>query len=102
MTFRVGQRVVCVDAEAHGRYTPWAHSGELDGLRRGAIYTIRKIGIYNESPIVLLEEISRPTRGGWEHYGEIGYHPARFRPIVERKTSIEVFQRMLNPSEVEA
>lgn len=97
MTFRVGQRVACVDDEPHGRYTPWAHNNDMDGLRRRAIYTIRKIGFYNKSPCVWLEEISRSIPRGWEYLGEAGYHPNRFRPIVERKTDISALKALLEP-----
>jgi hypothetical protein len=63
----------------------------------GAIYTIRKIGIYRGLPCVWLDEISRPIFGGWEHLGEIGYHQHRFRPLVTRKTDISALKALLEP-----
>lgn len=89
MTFRVGQRVVCVDASCRPGYD-WKGRAP----KEGSIYTVvgfskPRIGDYD---CIVLAEISHP----W------GYRASRFRPIVERKTSIEVFQRMLNPSEVKA
>ena len=88
--FYVGQKVVCVDDQN------W-RSGGADGPapRRGEIYTIAVIGeLDNGSPAVGLVEVtpinSRSDRA-W-------YFSKRFRPAVERKTSIEIFTRMLNPS----
>jgi hypothetical protein len=92
--FHVGQKVVCVDADPC-TYTP-AGVGDLDGLTRGEIYTIRRIGespFWSGTPNVWLVEISRPLFFG----GEPGYHTGRFRPVVERKTDISIFQAMLNP-----
>ena len=77
--FRVGQRVVCVNAEnGFG-------NGETVNLVKGRFYEVRQIvsGYINV--------------GGLECYC-----PSRFRPIVERKTSIECFKAMLNPSKVDA
>lgn len=42
MTFRIGQKVVCVDAESHGLYVPLGmkYTGAPTGLVKGAIYTV--------------------------------------------------------------
>lgn len=102
MTFRVGQKVVCVDDVPHGKYAPWPVKGGLDGLTKGTVYTIREIGAYCGEPVVWLNEITREIVPGWEKYGEQGFSPARFRPLVERKTDISVFMKMLTPQGVEA
>lgn len=86
--FRVGQKVVCVDARIP-RYP-----GVIP-VAKGAIYTIRDSG---PEPMaqgewwVLLNEITNISAEG---LGELGYTAARFRPIVERKTDISIFTRML-------
>ena len=82
MTFRVGQKVVCVDDSVSGR------TGLPTGLVKGAIYTVRGFSWHpTVSPPygVLIEEISFPdhrTSVG----DEAGFHHARFRPVQERKT----------------
>lgn len=93
--FHVGQKVVCINADINN-----ANARPIDlatwQLVKGKVYTIR--ALLNEpttGPTLLVEEI--PDR---DPYGtglfEAGYFRWRFRPLVERKTSIEVFKRMLN------
>lgn len=83
MTFRVGMKVVCVDA-----------SGNVPMLNLGAIYTI--CGFTEDDPPGLqLVEVS-PNEPGDNWY--TGFRPRRFRPVVERKTDISVFIALLNPS----
>lgn len=106
MAFYVGQRVQCVDASDGPQYTPRGYKalGGMDGLRQGAIYTVRSVGVWPNSPALLLwlSEIVRPLRGSMcVKYGEAGFDARRFRPITERKTSIEIFKAMLNPSKQE-
>ena len=70
MAFRVGQKVVCVDAShapGSGRPTP-----------------------------VLEEQPGRTIDGKWRP--DFGFRAARFRPVVERNTDISIFTKMLNPS----
>jgi hypothetical protein len=88
--FHVGQKVVCVEDE-------WP--GFVDcPLVKGAIYTVDEIiapeltwsfdGIDVRPSIRLVE-----TRN---NVAEIdSFNPARFRPLVETKTDISVFQAML-------
>lgn len=94
MTFRVGQKVVCVDDERPIiRIRP---------VIRGNVYTIRAVGeepYYTGEYWVLLEEVRNSAR---DDLGELAYRTTRFRPIVERKTDISVFTRMLKPSKVDA
>lgn len=88
--FHIGQKVVCVDAATR-------HPDYPCDLRKGAIYTIRGFNDgYSVPGIgVLLEEIQGRH---WRPSGEErGYHPNRFRPVVERKTDISIFTRMLEP-----
>jgi hypothetical protein len=100
MTFRVGQKVVCVETW-HLNGTGY---GDEVGPVRGRIYTIRDIGFglnpaYPHSLQVRLAEITiplRPYRGF--PLQEPGFSVSRFRPIVERKTDISIFTAMLNPS----
>jgi hypothetical protein len=94
--FHVGQLVCCVDAKPRD-YTPWASNpGALDGLTEGRVYTVRELKIVRAVLTVLLVEIVRPTLGpvGVE-YGEVGYHPRRFRPA--KLASKEVFEQLTAP-----
>lgn len=91
MTLRVGQKVVCVN-----------NTGAPQ-LRLHGIYTINKILPYGKwkwqnrivetAPVELCEQTPHPTM--W------GFHPHRFRPAVNRKTDISLFQRMLTEKVIE-
>jgi hypothetical protein len=109
MTFRVGQKVVCVDARCTdeytspflvGRFSNAKFIGDMDGLERGVIYTVRAVGSYPTAPGMLslwLVEIVRPVISLDEApYGEPPFAAARFRPVVERKTDISIFTAMLD------
>lgn len=114
MAFHVGQKVVCVDdrrAEEMGFALPdgrrWSAHDSLGGLRKGCVYTISAVfpkGIAtNDGPVVWLVEIVRAASPGWlaAGFSESAFSASRFRPVVERKTSIAVFTAMLNPKHVE-
>ena len=97
MSFHVGQKVVCVSGPERDPPRP-----ELNPLsywipnwpQTGAKYTIR--GIDREGfEGLLLEEIRNPLRPFAEGHGEARFDPDRFRPIVEKKTDISIFTKML-------
>lgn len=87
MTYRAGQKVVCIDAvgapplELNGVYTVKAVKGPITGRWRGAIV--------NCTVLHLHEAIHDP--------GFCGFHISRFRPAVQRPTDISEFIKMLNP-----
>ena|ERR1017187_7963598 len=86
MMFSVGQKVVCVDDSC------WEQHPEFEPIRKGAIFTV--LGYDPDKwtcPSVTLAE------------SHVGYwvRASRFRPVVERKTSIEVFQQMLKPTDAQ-
>lgn len=87
MSFHVGQQVVCVNAAE-------TNSWNLRELVEGGIYTIR----WTDGPDVRLVEQTFRTRFGLDS----PFDAARFRPLVERKTSIAVFTEMLKRWEVPA
>lgn len=93
MTFHVGQKLCCVDDSA------WKCSLRNLPNRpvKGRVYTVR--GFFGADSIYL-EEILNPSDAKWGNgdVGEGSFWTRRFRPIVERKTSIEIFTTMLNPS----
>ena len=88
MTFRVGQKVVCIkDA------TGIVNNLGLPGFVKGRVYTIS--AFYEEDPYGLfLLAVELDQRVGGQVCG--------FRPVVERKTDISIFTKMLNPQGVDA
>ena len=95
MTFHVGQKIVCVDDDVF----------EGDPQRRlftGQIYTVARTYPQGSTsgntkrygpgvPCIDLLEVQRVDH--------VPYAAARFRPVVERKTDISIFQAMLSPSD---
>jgi predicted TPR repeat methyltransferase len=75
MTFRIGQKVVCVDAD-----------GLVGTIIAGAVYEIADV----EPRGVRLVD--------WKCGG--GFLASRFRPIVERKTDISVFTEILRKNNI--
>ena len=79
--FRVGEKVVCVDADEN-----WF-------LTQDAIYTIVGIlpGNFRQCDGLHLAEIAHPSG--------LAFYASRFRPIVERKTDtgMAILQKLLQP-----
>lgn len=86
--FHVGQKVVCINGDG------------APTLVERKVYTVTAVW-----------GITLPTGLGREDTGVavaeaepvsslLGFAASRFRPVTTRKTSIEIFQRMLNPSRV--
>lgn len=102
MTFRVGQKVVCIGSNENPKL-----SDAADKAHRkpdiNQIYTIRSMFAWKHLVLVRLYEVDNrhlmPIMGVSV---EPGYDSRGFRPLVERKTDISIFTRMLNPSKVEA
>ena len=90
MSFRVGQKVVCVD-DSPPRYN---HGPLLLGLplKRATIYTVRG---FNPGGYMWLEEVVSGVSPYLDYEG--GYLVSRFRPLIEHKTDISVFTEMLIP-----
>lgn len=96
MAFRVGQKVVCV--EAWSRYG--LGRGDEIGPTQDSIYTIREIGVglhptCPDELHVRLDEIVNPVIEYKCGKYEVAFRATRFRPVVERKTDISVFTAML-------
>lgn len=96
--FYVGQKVVCVNANPH----PTAEWDD-DGPVNGRIYTVAAVYLtpFGRRPAISLLELKRSQASQliWKHNG---YGQYRFRPIVERKTDISVFKKMLLGDDVNA
>ena len=96
--FRVGQKVVCVDAD--GLQSDRSIFSSLPQV--GSVYTVREIipsdcG-WPRVPALTLNEI----KGEWDPMWGVEYSflATRFRPIVDRTTDISVFKEMLHPSKI--
>ncbi len=98
MAFRAGQKVICVDASIG----PFKSAGGVwDALISvDEIYTIRWVGDYEyrgpygtiTAPCVRLRGITRPDNLHGED--DRPFAASRFRALVEKKTSIEIFQQI--------
>lgn len=96
MGFHVGQKVVCVN----GRWTHPCASLVRDLPRKGAVYHVRDI----EGPdigsidcdFIRLIELRNPIASGM--IKEPSFAARNFRPVIERKTDISIFTRMLTPN----
>lgn len=99
MTFRVGQKVVCVEDD-------FAERNKLCRIpthypKTGQVYTIRSfVSARGRVFVRLIEIINQPEKllGNVEP----AFWVERFRPVVETKTDISIFTSMLKPSRVDA
>ena len=90
MTFRVGQKVVCISS----RLVAIDADDDRPDVKIGFIYTVRQVreGFRKElGSSILVEEIISPMG----ERSELGFYAARFRPIVERKTDISFAHEIL-------
>ena len=84
MSFRVGQKVVCVNARPID-----SPIFEGEAPVEGLIYTVTSNFVAWAEPHIELAEIKNGRRRG--------YRARRFRPLIEHKTDISVFTAMLIP-----
>jgi hypothetical protein len=90
--FRVGMKVVCIAGDDGLDGDEWEPAD--NGPDVNEVCTVSNIYIADgDLMLELLEYPSPETRGFFAGFGA-----ASFRPVVERKTTIEIFQRMLLPS----
>lgn len=98
--FHIGQKVVCIK---NGGWTSPKMFGDEIFPVFGKVYTVREIEPdFDEYSWIRLEEIiNRPHNYG-DGMIEASYRSDRFRPIVERKTDISVFTKMLTDNKIDA
>lgn len=94
MSFRVGQKVVCICDDVPKFF------GDEQVPNKGAVYTVRAVfdGITDRLGVYLYEINNAHMIERWGGDTEPGFSAHIFRPVVERKTDISIFQRMLIPS----
>ena len=91
MTFRIGQKVVCVAPY-------WTVNADPNVPQEGQVYTVR--GKVDGGRFLYLREIRNPPRIGFEGCFEPCWSAKGFRPVVTRKTDISIFTDMLTPAPV--
>jgi hypothetical protein len=90
MMFRVGQKVVCVNVDSPPKEALSSFSPLPLDLVKGAIYTVTSVGVRHPCDLT-----NQPCVTLAEKHARQPYWASRFRPLVERKTDISVFTRML-------
>jgi hypothetical protein len=90
MNFRVGQKVVCVD-DASRSFRIIDPNFQRASL--GCIYTVSasQVDPWSGVAALMLAELPTHSASGIETW----HQAKRFRPLVERKTDISVFTKML-------
>ena len=94
MTFRIGQKCVCIHS---GRWFD-AYGRDPEGIKPAfnGVYTIR--GIRDFFPFgcgLVFEEILNPPSGSPTF--EVHFRSDHFRPLIESKTDISALIALLNP-----
>ena len=96
--FYVGQEVVCINDDPTA--PPNANTpGDLDGLKKGRIYTVESVYIdpRHDIPCITVVEIQRWPLLNYPH----GYFAFRFRPLKKTTTDISEFERILKTKVLE-
>lgn len=90
MAFYPGQKIICIDADS-GR-GDWFGDGPV----KGQVYTFKRYSRDNKGfEVIHLYELER-CEGAKRLWGpNAGYGAFRFRAIVEKKTDISVFNKLL-------
>lgn len=91
MTFYIGQKVVCID-DSSNTFILKLHLRCWHHLKIGEVYTISGFDPEGVDAVYLIE-IPELVISGWDF--PVGWGVERFRPLVEKKTDISVFQQML-------
>lgn len=94
--FRVGQKVVCVDAlfpKNTWRHRWFKFWQPYKSPSDGEVYTVANV--YSEAGMLLLEliELPSPETNVWM----AGFLACGFRPLVDRKTDISALKALLVP-----
>lgn len=98
MSFRVGQKVVCI-APFDSTWAGWAtpQQSKTYTVRAVSMGSVAQVRDYGPWFSVLLDEIKNPERDGEPTFGH-----QHFRPLIERKTDISIFTELLTPKQKQA
>jgi hypothetical protein len=95
VNFRIGQKVVCIKTPTHAYYKRTCPHRPVEN----GIYTVRGLIVVGGETGVYLEEVVNPTVFFlFEGRTEAAFHHGFFRPLIETKTDISVFKKMLTPN----
>lgn len=95
MTFRIGQKVVCIVGPAG-----WQTIDENQPVH-GQVYTVRETRLGKAGQYIRLVEIVNSPGHYAEGIEECFFWWRGFRPVVTRKTDISIFTKLLTPTEPE-
>lgn len=98
MSFQVGQKVTLI----RQINASWRGHPAVPNLPEfGAVYTVREV---SPSMGIKLSELRNPSVVRFLNnlMGEVFFMGRAFRPVVERKTDISIFVRMLTPAREDA
>jgi hypothetical protein len=101
--FHVGQKVVCVGCEGtprpKGYWEKWQKDWNVTLPQRGVIYTVRDARMTPTGVgFIRVCEIRNPDVEYIDaRHQEPWFFSEGFRPVVERKTDISIFNAMLTP-----
>lgn len=98
MAFYVGQKVIYVGPDA----AHVASRFNVDVPERNVIYTIRDLNMRCNTPSLLLVEITNTERHWADGFYELALDQKYFRPVVENKTDISIFTKMLTDTRIPA
>lgn len=105
MIFSVGQKVVCIGTEGSPNidWDAWVSYWKITRPDRGSIYTVRdtRAGLLRQH-IRLVEIVNPKAKFIDAPPQEPWFWAEAFRPVIERKTDISIFMKMLKPERVEA
>lgn len=99
MAFHVGQKVACIKRGS------WSY--RIDGRATmfgeicpncGDILTIREMIVSDDTLFLRFKEIQNPLCEYRNGLSECKFAASRFRPVIERKTDISIFTKMLMPN----
>lgn len=89
-TFRIGQKVTPKTSE------PWDHEGDGDSYPQfGVVYTVRAADWEEDGQYIWLGEIINEPKQYSDCFGEQNFYSDDFAAVVERKTDISVFTKIL-------
>lgn len=94
MTFYVGQKVVyvgAIESRLH-RLRQWLFPPPGGLPVKGNVYVVSEVFIHEPDLMIEVAEIKTETSSLWVR----GFRAVSFRPVVERKTDISIFTKMLD------
>lgn len=105
MAFQVGQKVVCIGTKGTPNFdwAAWCAYWKVVTPTRGETYTVRdtRIGRDGRQHLHLIEIVNPivPFRDAPDQ--EKWFWAEAFRPVIEKKTDISIFTKLLAPKQLE-